>query len=545
MDIQGLRGVCTPTMIEVTGEPEGAPVKIGSTLPCLVLFADPDYSSLEVCVSPDVVRAARLASNLGPIEEGAVVRGLAVSRRTEFEFNTYFVQFGPWKGKLVMVPSRKNLNDGCLTGSDMRLGGEIDLEVRSVLDDGSAFGVMVKKRMKRQRNEDAKEETASKRPRKSSEDSQRSRKGSESEVEPLARSGNDLQGSETRADPGWDEDFNPWSDKQTSKRPAVESAEEGDSSPKKAKKHLTKKEVKELDKYEQMQIERQEKAVLQGLELIPESEDDYEKLLMGSPNSSLCWIRYMAFMAEKGHLEKARKIADRAFERIHYREEQERLNVHLALFNLELTLGAPDKADEVLTKALKFHDQYKVLERVASIYEEGQMMEKAEETLKKLVRKFRLEKEVWLKLGAFYFKKCDLKAARFTLQRSLQSDNLEKKHHVEVTSKFAQMEFKMGDVERGKTVFEKILSNYPQRTDLWSVYVDMLVKADQLDAARVVLDRMIMLNLQPKKMKFFFKKYLGFEEKHGDAQSVNKVKKKAQEYVEAKVGGIEDENEDE
>ena len=214
------------------------------------------------------------------------------------------------------------------------------------------------------------------------------------------------------------------------------------------------------------------------------------------------------------------------------------------LFNLELSSGTEEKAEEVLNKALKFNDQYKVLEKVALIYEERQMMKKAEETLKKLVRKSRLEKDVWLKLGSFYFKKGDLKEARFTLQRSLQQENLEKKHHVEVTSKFAQMEFKMGEVERGKTIFEKILANYPGRTNLWSVYVDMLVKAGEMEAARAVLDRMILLNLQPKKMKFFFKKYLDFEEKHGDVQSVNKVKKKAQEYVEAKVGGIDDDMND-
>ena len=61
---------------------------------------------------------------------------------------------------------------------------------------------------------------------------------------------------------------------------------------------------------------------------------------------------------------------------------------------------------------------------------------------------------------------------RFTLQRGLQ--NLEQKHHVDLSSKFAQMEFKLGDAERGKTIFENIVGNYPRRTDQWSVYVDMV-----------------------------------------------------------------------
>jgi len=44
---------------------------------------------------------------------------------------------------------------------------------------------------------------------------------------------------------------------------------------------------------------------------------------------------------------------------------------------------------------------------------------------------------------------------------------------LKVISKFAQMEFKFGEAERGRTIFESILSNYPKRTDLWSVYLDM------------------------------------------------------------------------
>ena len=39
-----------------------------------------------------------------------------------------------------------------------------------------------------------------------------------------------------------------------------------------------------------------------------------------------------------------------------------------------------------------------------------------------------------------------------------------------------------------------------------------------------------------KKMKFFFKKFLDFEEKHGDEASVAAVKRKAQEYVDSHWG---------
>jgi hypothetical protein len=40
-------------------------------------------------------------------------------------------------------------------------------------------------------------------------------------------------------------------------------------------------------------------------------------------------------------------------------------------------------------------------------------------------------------------------------------------------SKFAQFEYKLGDPERGKTIFEGIVTSHPKRWDLWTIYMDM------------------------------------------------------------------------
>ncbi len=51
-------------------------------------------------------------------------------------------------------------------------------------------------------------------------------------------------------------------------------------------------------------------------------------------------------------------------------------------------------------------------------------------------------------------------------------------------SKFSQLEFKHGEPSRGQTMFESLLSSYPRKVDLWSVYIDMLIKAGDLQKAR-------------------------------------------------------------
>lgn len=94
------------------------------------------------------------------------------------------------------------------------------------------------------------------------------------------------------------------------------------------------------------------------------------------------------------------------------------------------------------------------------------------------------------------------------------------------------MEFKIGDPERGRTLFEGLLAKYPKRTDLWSIYLDMEIKAGELDMIRRLFERTLLLSWPPKKMKFFFKKYLDFEKKFGSAETVDHVKMAAVKYVE-------------
>jgi rRNA biogenesis protein RRP5 len=97
------------------------------------------------------------------------------------------------------------------------------------------------------------------------------------------------------------------------------------------------------------------------------------------------------------------------------------------------------------------------------------------------------------------------------------------------------MEFKNGDAERGRTIFENILANYAKRVDLWSVYLDQELRLGNAESIRALFDRVITMNFSSKKMKFFFKRYLEFEREHGDEGTISAVKDKAREYVQART----------
>lgn len=50
--------------------------------------------------------------------------------------------------------------------------------------------------------------------------------------------------------------------------------------------------------------------------------------------------------------------------------------------------------------------------------------------------------------------------------------------------RFANLENQFGEKERSQTLFEQILSSYPKRVDIWSSYVDSLVKSEEIFIAR-------------------------------------------------------------
>lgn len=54
-------------------------------------------------------------------------------------------------------------------------------------------------------------------------------------------------------------------------------------------------------------------------------------------------------------------------------------------------------------------------------------------------------------------------------------------------SKFAQLEYKLGDPERGKTIFEGIVDSHPKRWDLWSIYLDMEAGQGDIQSLRYVV----------------------------------------------------------
>ena len=122
--------------------------------------------------------------------------------------------------------------------------------------------------------------------------------------------------------------------------------------------------MKKKKKRSDIQVDRTAELDAHG----PQTSSDYERLLMGQPDSSELWIAYMAFQMQVSELSKAREVAKRAIKSINIREEAEKLNVWVAYLNLEVAYGTKATVEEVFKEACRVNDEQEVHERLASIY---------------------------------------------------------------------------------------------------------------------------------------------------------------------------------
>jgi len=163
------------------------------------------------------------------------------------------------------------------------------------------------------------------------------------------------------------------------------------------------------------------------------------------------------------------------------------------------------------------------------------LLQKADELFQILVKKFSQIPDVWYNYAHFLHSTLSSPdRARALLPRAMQS--LPPHTHLNLTLKFAALEFRSasGSPERGRTMFEGLLSTFPKRLDIWRQLLDLEIQQGDQDIIRGVFERVVKTKgLKAKGAKDWFRKWSEWEEKNGDKKSQEKVKAKAEEWVRA------------
>lgn len=279
----------------------------------------------------------------------------------------------------------------------------------------------------------------------------------------------------------------------------------------------------------------------------PRSVSDFERQLLGEGSNSGLWIQYMAFQLELSEMQKARDIAQRALRTIHIRDVEEKANVWIAWLNLEVEYGDEERVEDVFKQACQVQDPLEMHEKLASIYIDSGKHGKADAVFEQIIgnKAFRASPEVWLNYANFLMNTLESPLrARALLSRALQS--VPTNEHRLLTAKFAALEFHspQGDPERGRTIFEGLITEWSKWSSGWDMFADLErariahaaskeTKAEAVEKVRALYNRMAGGKMKKRRARFVFKRWLEFEEEHGTAKQVERVKALAKEYVEA------------
>lgn len=275
----------------------------------------------------------------------------------------------------------------------------------------------------------------------------------------------------------------------------------------------------------------------------PESVADFERLLLGQPNSSELWVKYMAFQLQLHEIDKARAIAERAVRTINMREETEKKNVWIALLNLENSFGTDESLDQAFERAQEYVDKAELYQSLSTILIETNKYDKAEENFQRMtkIKDLTATENFWINYATFLMTTLNRPdEARKLNQRALQS--VEKHLHLHLTAKFAALEFrsKNGDPERGRTIFEGLIDTYPNRAEIWDQFLDLERVRGETENVRGLFERMVGVRMKPRRARYVFKRWVEFEEGVGEKKRVERVRKLAEDWVEkrkAEKGG--------
>ncbi|CAJ1008110.1 hypothetical protein Q4I28_003423 [Leishmania naiffi] len=274
---------------------------------------------------------------------------------------------------------------------------------------------------------------------------------------------------------------------------------------------------------------------------VPTSPEEFQRLLLANPNSSYMWTQYMAYHVGLQQYETARQVAEKALSTIGVREQEELLNVWVAYLNIENLYGTEESLSAVFRRAQQRQlNQLALFERLADIYTASRKPNQLLALCRAMTGKFRTERRAWERLGIVLIDQ----GKRDQLKRTLKDmGNMLKRDDATLAIvHIAIHEYKHGNPENGRALFEGLLRKVPKRSDVWSTYTDqemgLLIRKDPTGSTlqvRQIFQRAVAMNFSAKVMQQVLTRFLSFEKLHGTLTDVEAVKKCARTYVEAKI----------
>merc|ERR1712113_1180477 len=242
-----------------------------------------------------------------------------------------------------------------------------------------------------------------------------------------------------------------------------------------------------------------------------------------------------------GHTKDIRKTLERKLKHTKYQQNSKGLKFWFFYLNFESLYGEPTREEafsRLFKRALICQNPKKIFVEAINICVRNGMQELCNTILKSCCEKYAHSAKVWLRILLYRINNKEYLEADNVLRRALKATPRQK--HANILTKFALILIKSGDFTRGRKVLENMLCSFQNRLDLWSIYMDQMIKHCELIKVREVFEILLAKNLLPKTIKSIYKRYINYDYNYGIKVNIDHLRIRAMKYVTQQVCNIQD-----
>ena len=256
---------------------------------------------------------------------------------------------------------------------------------------------------------------------------------------------------------------------------------------------------------------------------IPKNAQEFNRMVSAAPSSSYLWVKFIEFYYANGNIEEAKATCERALEKIPIGETSEKINVFISYINLSVLTASKEHFIEdikdLVLKAAQSTDKARIWSHFG-VFVSAQRPEFETDAWKLALKHCKGNLDVWVRYLETLMNEGKFQFAREEQKRGFNSfEAMGLEDRWKLVERFGILEFRNGNVEHGRTVFENLLKAKQNQFDYWNIYADMETKYGDANHARAIYDRLAHTDLNANRMRATLKKWMNFETLHGDDPS--------------------------
>jgi rRNA biogenesis protein RRP5 len=243
-------------------------------------------------------------------------------------------------------------------------------------------------------------------------------------------------------------------------------------------------------------------------------------------------MRHIALIIQYDGIFNPRKILERAFKTIGYRDESFKLDIWITLLHMDSLqgkLGSHEIFQRIFQRARIQNNKKQIYQTAIGICERNGLSDICKYLMETSCKMFPHSAKVWLYHIKYYQKRNEQDSLLKVVKQSLH--NLPPEKQIKIFTKISLDEYNSGNLVRSRNMLIEIINSFPNRLDLWFKLIEQEIQHGNKGNVRNIFDRITAMKLTPAKMKTIYKRYLEYEYKYGTHHSIALVRKKTRDFV--------------